>query len=177
MSMNFIYRRIMGLYKADCDRLRILRREHLLTPAQAKDAEASLHSSLSRCLPLFVAHSEHRPIIKRDAKLSNKNAGATLDTYDAEFYGVCREAYPELTPEKADIYYAKNVRCAIPDTTLQLFEESEGCRKSVTIFPAVPKTEYPRMQTREVSEAAIRGVLNAMLELQKMVMEEYGQEK
>lgn len=155
--MQHIYRRIMGLYKGDCERLRILCRERLLSPSRSKETEENLRCRLLNHLPLFLEHSEHRPSIKKRAKAEKDQL--ILDEYDLRFYKECSTAYPFLTPEKVDVYYEEELRCIIPEDIKELFNQSVECQRCVTISPAIPTKTYPMHQIDgELLDAIVKAV-------------------
>lgn len=158
-----MYRRIMGLYKGDCERLRILYREHLLSLSQSKEAESSLHCRLLTHFPLFIEHSENRPAVKKRAKIENDQS--ILEEYDLVFYKKCSAIYSFLTPDKVDTYYEEELRCAIPNDIRNLFEKSAECQRCVKISPAVPNKMYPKVQ--KIDKELVDAVIKAVQRLQK----------
>lgn len=161
--MQHIYRRIMGLYKGDCERLRILCREHLLSSSRSKEAESGLRCRLLAHFPLFVEYSENRPAIKKRAKIEKDQS--ILENYDLAFYKKCSAAYSFLTPNKVDIYYEEELRCVIPNDIRDLFGKSAECQRCVKIGPAVPNKMHPKMQ--QIDDKLVDAVIKAVQRLQK----------
>lgn len=112
----------MGLYKGDCERLRILCREHLLSSSRSKEVESGLRCRLLVHFPLFVEYSENRPAIKKRAKIEKDQS--ILENYDLAFYKKCSAAYSFLTPTRS-IYTMKR-NCGALSPTI-----SETCSGSL----------------------------------------------
>lgn len=152
----------MGLYKGDCERLRILCREHLLSSSRSKEVESGLRCRLLVHFPLFVEYSENRPAIKKRAKIEKDQS--ILENYDLAFYKVQRRILVSY-PNKVDIYYEEELRCVIPNDIRDLFGKSAECQRCVKIGPAVPNKMHPKMQ--QIDDKLVDAVIKAVQRLQK----------
>lgn len=165
--MQYVYRRIMGLYKGDCERLRILCRESSLSASRSIDIENLLYCRLVSRLPLFVEHNENRPTVKKRAKVEKDQT--ILDKYDIAFYKECSTAYPFLTADKSDVYYEEEIRCVIPSDIRELFKKSTECQRCVTIGPVIPDKIHPRMQ--QVDSELVDAIIKTIQKLKEEITE------
>ncbi|TNJ30353.1 hypothetical protein GMRT_11575 [Giardia muris] len=154
MPLPDVRRRLLALYRADTERLRILVREGNLSRRSAQDLSIALETQFRTRLPVLLEHAEAHAARRREAGAAflagapgpttqQAFVAAALQDLEAMQLADLRKRHPWLETICPDSWYVENVRPVLPKSVVTLMRDSPECRRCVLVIPSVPLKSRP----------------------------------